>query len=122
MSAVAPWAGADLDPERVVAELRRRYPGACALWGEFTGMWWALARDRSGRYRLVEAATPAELGRHLEAILPRFGRAALMTGAAVRSTPPPPRTSRSAASSTPPRRRREARRRAVGRRLLALLC
>ena len=52
----------------VTREIARRYPGVRAWWGEHTGAWWALARDRYGRDRLVEAADPAELARRLEAL------------------------------------------------------
>lgn len=58
-----PWAGRDVAPEVFAGELQRRFPGACAWLGEFTGSWWALTRDRT---RLVEAATPHALGRRLE--------------------------------------------------------
>lgn len=34
-------------------------------YGRATGSWWAVARDGAGRWRLVEAASPAELGRRL---------------------------------------------------------
>ncbi|MFC5747374.1 hypothetical protein [Actinomadura rugatobispora] len=89
MTAVAPWAALDVD--LVVTELRRRFPGACAWRGTYTGAWWALARDPWGRDRLIEAPDPAELARHLEAIgartVPRFSRTPPKTGAAARSTP-----------------------------------
>ncbi|MDL4816875.1 hypothetical protein [Actinomadura opuntiae] len=64
----APWAAVELDPERVAAELARRFPGVSAWWGEFTGRWWAFARDRAGRDRLVEAATPVALAQLLHEI------------------------------------------------------
>lgn len=57
----APWA-----PERVAAEVERRFPGTTAWLGRHTGSWWAVARDRAGRYRLVEGATPADLVRRLD--------------------------------------------------------
>ncbi|MBO2464693.1 hypothetical protein [Actinomadura violacea] len=61
----APWAVVELDPERVAAELARRFPGVSAWRGEYTGRWWAVARDWVGRDRLVEAGTPAALVRVL---------------------------------------------------------
>ncbi|GAA0266983.1 hypothetical protein GCM10009527_074060 [Actinomadura nitritigenes] len=64
----APWAAVELDPERVAAELARRFPGASAWWGEFTGRWWAFARDQWGHDRLVEAADPAALAQLLHEI------------------------------------------------------
>ncbi|MFD0685917.1 hypothetical protein [Actinomadura fibrosa] len=63
---MTPWAAADIDPDHAVAELRRRFPGVCAWLGEFTGSWWAVFRDRSGRHRLLEAPTPQALGRLLD--------------------------------------------------------
>ncbi|WP_143228138.1 hypothetical protein [Actinomadura meyerae] len=69
-----PWAAAELDPERVAAELARRFPGVPVWRGEFTGRWWAVVRDRAGHDRLLEAADPAVLARSLEesaaAVLP----------------------------------------------------
>ncbi|GAA2398287.1 hypothetical protein GCM10010191_01250 [Actinomadura vinacea] len=50
MSVAVPWAALEIDPDRIVAELRRRFPAARAWYGEFTGAWWAIARDRSGRH------------------------------------------------------------------------
>jgi hypothetical protein len=103
VTAVASWATVDVDS--VVAELRRRFPAACAWRGEHTGAWWALARDPWGRDRLIEAPDPAELARHLEAIgartVPRLPRTAPRTGAAARTAPSPSRVPRTAA---PPRR------------------
>jgi hypothetical protein len=77
---------------RIVAELSRRFPGVCAWWGEATREWWAMARDRSGRDRLVEADSPAELSRRLEAILttPRFAYAGRQPGAMSRPAPGTP--------------------------------
>ncbi|MFC5750403.1 hypothetical protein [Actinomadura rugatobispora] len=104
MSVAAPWAALDIDPDRIVAELRRRFPGARAWYGEYTGAWWAITRDRSGRDRLVEASDPAELGRRLEEICgrmaPRLSRAAPL-----RPEPSPSRAPRSAAYSRQARRR-----------------
>jgi hypothetical protein len=57
-----------LSGERVAAELRRRFPGSWAWRGEHTGTWWAIARDRAGRDRLIEAPDPYQLGRRLETI------------------------------------------------------
>lgn len=45
---MTPWAVTDPDPERAAAELARRFPGCCVWLGEYTGRWWALARDRTG--------------------------------------------------------------------------
>lgn len=64
---MTPWAVTDPDPERAAAELARRFPGCCVWLGEYTGRWWALARDRTGD-RLVEAADPVALGRLLEEV------------------------------------------------------
>ncbi|RAY11497.1 hypothetical protein DPM19_29780 [Actinomadura craniellae] len=63
--AVAPWTAAEVDPESALADLRHRFPGVCAWFGEFTGRWWAVTRRE-----LVEAADPVELARRLEAVLP----------------------------------------------------
>ncbi|TDD79219.1 hypothetical protein E1293_24010 [Actinomadura darangshiensis] len=102
---MTPWAAADLDPERVAAGLARRFPGCCVWRGEYTGSWWALARDR-----LVEAPDPAALGRLLDELTRRdhagrYSRAALQNRAAGRATPTPPRASRPAVHSRPPARR-----------------
>ncbi|WP_034518046.1 hypothetical protein [Actinomadura rifamycini] len=84
---------------RVAAEVARRFPGTSAWLGEATGSWWALARDRAGTCHLVEAATPAELARRLNALdvrratpspEPRHPRAA----APVRTVLAPPRPER----------------------------
>ncbi|WP_329518839.1 hypothetical protein [Spirillospora sp. NBC_01491] len=82
-------------PDLMAGELRRRFPGVPTWRGESTGTWWAMARDRSGRDRLVEAPTAAALGRLLEEIgvrphgfVPRYGRDA-QTGATVRLMPSP---------------------------------
>ncbi|TDD59945.1 hypothetical protein E1293_46045 [Actinomadura darangshiensis] len=41
-------------------------PNPVTCWyGKATGSWWAVARDGAGRWRLVEAASQAELGRRL---------------------------------------------------------
>ncbi|NVI91187.1 hypothetical protein [Actinomadura sp. BRA 177] len=41
-------------------------PNRVTCWyGKATGSWWALARDSAGRWRLVEAASQADLGRRL---------------------------------------------------------
>ncbi|RFS86019.1 hypothetical protein D0T12_05140 [Actinomadura spongiicola] len=78
-----------------VAELERRFPGVSAWWGEFTGRWWAVTRDWTGRYRLVEASTPgelavliAELRRPIPHHVPRYSRDQL------RAAPPPRPTRR----------------------------
>lgn len=40
--------------------------GCVSYWhGQATGSWWALTRDTAGRYRLLEAADQAALGRAL---------------------------------------------------------
>ncbi|WP_433466658.1 hypothetical protein [Spirillospora sp. CA-128828] len=63
---MTPWAAAELDPERVAAELARRFPGCCVWLGEYTGSWWAMTGDR-----LVEAPDPATLGRLLHELTRR---------------------------------------------------
>ncbi|GAA3979962.1 hypothetical protein GCM10023085_72790 [Actinomadura viridis] len=65
MSAVASWAAAGIEPERVVAELRRRFPRVSAWRGESTGSWWAYTLDHAGRPHLLEADDPVQLGRLL---------------------------------------------------------
>ncbi|MFB4318085.1 hypothetical protein [Actinomadura sp. 21ATH] len=118
----APWAVVELDPERVVAELARRFPGVCAWRGEYTGSWWAMVRDRYGRDRLIEAASSAELGRYLEEDarwrgVPRYARAP----APPRPRPAPPR--RRPVPPGPPRgpgARTAPRRRSLLRRMLGL--
>jgi hypothetical protein len=109
---VTPWAAAELDPERVAAEMARRFPGCCVWRGEFTGSWWALARDR-----LIEAPDPAALGRLLDELtrrdhLGRYSRAALQNRTAGRAAPAPP----PAVHSRPPDRRPPARARRIERR------
>lgn len=109
---MTPWAVTDLDPERAAAELARRFPGCCVWLGEYTGRWWALARDRTGD-RLVEAADPVALGRLLEEVTlgrpegaagrdryGRYSRASLQTPG--RAGTSAPRTSRPAGRSRPP--------------------
>lgn len=85
MTPLAPLAAAEIEPERVAAELRRRFPGVRAWFGKSTGNWWALARDRTGRHGLVEATDPAELGRRL----------ADLGGRRVPAPPAPTRTQKS---------------------------
>ncbi|WP_329522204.1 hypothetical protein [Spirillospora sp. NBC_01491] len=92
----------DLDTGRAAAELRRRFPGVSVWRGSVTGHWWAIARARSGRDCLVEAANPVALGRCLEELgahgfTPRSQRG-VQNGAAMRSIPSPQR-SRIAAST-----------------------
>jgi len=108
---VTPWAAAELDPERVAAELARRFPGCCAWRGEFTGSWWALAGNR-----LVEAPDPHTLGRLLYELHGRYSRAALQNRTAGRAAPTPPRAPRPAVHSRPPARRPPARARRIERR------
>jgi hypothetical protein len=108
VTALTPWAAVDIDPDRMAAELRRRFPGTWAWLGEFTGSWWAISRDRSGRDRLIEAPDPAELGRRLDdlcgRVVPRVARTGAWTGATGRSTPAPPQpmVSRPVAPPGPP--------------------
>ncbi|MFD0900611.1 hypothetical protein [Actinomadura sediminis] len=92
---------------RVAAEVARRFPGTSAWLGAATGSWWALARDRAGACHLVEAATPAELARRLNALGVR------------RAAPPPgPRDVRARFAAAPPAPapRRSGRRRRAPRR------
>lgn len=63
---MTPWAMAELDPERIAAELARRFPGCCVWLGEYTGNWWAMTGDR-----LIEAPDPATLERLLYALARR---------------------------------------------------
>ncbi|GAA2446628.1 hypothetical protein GCM10010191_74640 [Actinomadura vinacea] len=100
MNAVAPCPA---EISRVVTELARRFPGVRAWWGASTREWWAMFRDSSGRDRLVEAESPAELCRRVAAVLtpPRFARGH-QPGAVRRpagDVPPP----RRAAPATEPR-------------------
>jgi len=94
VTAVTPWSAADIDPDRVIAELRRRFPCALAWWGKHTGSWWAICQDRTGRHRLIEATDPAALGRRLEALGARarlaLARPVIETGTARRLWQPPP--------------------------------
>jgi hypothetical protein len=62
-----PWAAAEVDLDRVLAELQTRFPGARCWHGKYTGSLWGFFRDRAGRDHLVEASNPVELGRRLEA-------------------------------------------------------
>jgi hypothetical protein len=50
-----PWAIADVDPDKVLAEVGRQFPGVMTYFGEFTGSWWALIGGK-----LLEARTPRE--------------------------------------------------------------
>ncbi|MQY06482.1 hypothetical protein [Actinomadura macrotermitis] len=50
--------------EMIRQEIARRYPGAKSWYGTHTGNWWALVWG--GRWRLVEAPTPAELAQAIE--------------------------------------------------------
>ncbi|MFI0354579.1 hypothetical protein [Actinomadura sp. 9N407] len=126
MTAVAPWGAAELDPERAVAELARRFPRVLTWYGEYTGSWWAMLRDRNGRDHLVEAHTPAELGRRLEEIfwyrqVSRYARppartparTGARTGARTPAGTPRPRDGR-------PPRRAPVRRRSLLRRVLGI--
>ncbi|GAA2129739.1 hypothetical protein [Actinomadura napierensis] len=38
----SPWAATQIDPDVVLAEVRRLYPGVTAWAGEFTGSYWVL--------------------------------------------------------------------------------
>ncbi|MDL4773665.1 hypothetical protein [Actinomadura xylanilytica] len=95
-----------MDRDYAAVELRRRFPGVPVWRGESTGTWWGMARDWSGRDRLVEAPTPAALGRLLEEIgvrprgfVPRYGHGS-QTGATVRLMPSP-HASRTVAPTRP---------------------
>ncbi len=67
VSTAPAWTHLDADPERTHAELTRSFPHACIWLGEYTGSWWALVRDRSGRSALLEGRTPAALYAELRA-------------------------------------------------------
>jgi hypothetical protein len=54
----------ELDPDQAVEVLRRRYPGLCIYWGEYTGSLWALLPDQ-----LVEAKSAFDLARRIDAML-----------------------------------------------------
>ncbi|GAA2639237.1 hypothetical protein GCM10010411_94240 [Actinomadura fulvescens] len=107
-----PWAATDIDPDVFVGELRRRFPGVCAWFGEFTGRWWAITRDRD---RLVEAGSPAALGRRLAELTAPRRTTSTPIGQAVPEWTPAPvtpattkrptRPSRAAAPVTRPSRR-----------------
>lgn len=104
---MTPWAVADLDPERIAADLARRYPGCCVWLGEYTGSWWAFTRDQTGHDRLIEAPDPATLGRLLQELTGRdhygrYSRASLQNRTAGRAAPP--RAPRPAVHSRPPSR------------------
>ncbi|GAA1786252.1 hypothetical protein [Actinomadura chokoriensis] len=112
----APWIAAEVDPDRVVAELAKRFPGISAWLGEFTGHWWAVALDRMGSSQLVEAATPAALAKRLDEIGARqFSPPSAPTYARRPAAAPvqaPPRPVRPAAPSRSAAARHEHRRRA----------
>lgn len=66
---VAAWNRAlaeEADLDQAVELLRRRYPGLCIYWGEYTGSFWALLPDQ-----LVEAKAAFDLAKRLDAILER---------------------------------------------------
>lgn len=54
----------ELDLDQAVEVLRRRYPGQCIYWGEYTGSLWALLPDQ-----LVEAENAFDLARRIDAML-----------------------------------------------------
>jgi hypothetical protein len=56
----------EVDLDRAVNEPRRRYPGLCCWWGEYTGSLWALLPDQ-----LVEAKTAFDLAQRIDAIIER---------------------------------------------------
>ncbi len=57
---------AELDAPRALAELRRAFPGVMTWYGHHTDRWFALLGRGRGA-RLLEAASPADLGRMLNA-------------------------------------------------------
>lgn len=64
--AVAVWnpcLAGELDLDQAVEALRRRYPGMCIYWGEYTGSLWALLPDQ-----LVEAKNASDLARRIDSI------------------------------------------------------
>jgi hypothetical protein len=63
----APWAAAEPDVDRALAELRRWFPTATLWRGPFTRNWFALVRNGTGD-QLIEAHTPEELTQRLSAI------------------------------------------------------
>ncbi|GAA0544238.1 hypothetical protein GCM10009546_02860 [Actinomadura livida] len=65
----APWAR-DVDPERAVAEIGDQFPSATIWFGEYTGSFWALTYAQDGTPRLIEGATPQELSRRLDSLMP----------------------------------------------------
>lgn len=116
---MTPWGVTDLDPERVAAELARRFPGTCVWLGEYTGRWWAFTRDRTGG-RLIEAADPVALAHLLAEAVERdrhgrYSRTSLQDRTAGRAATSPPGTPRPAVHSRPPSRP-PARARRSGRR------
>jgi hypothetical protein len=66
-----PWTTADLDPEATLAQLSQHFPGIRIWFGDFTGHYWALVRDRLGHDRLIEATSPTDLSLRLGALLAR---------------------------------------------------
>lgn len=113
------WAVAEVDSDRVLAELRRRFP-AVPLWrGHATGNWFAIVR-RGGADHLMEAGTPAELARWLDAARMREGsRPARRSGSPARPVQPAPFAP--SASRVAMHGRHGARRRSWWRRLLRAL-
>ena len=66
-----------------------REPAKVVWWyGEATGSWWAVARDGAGRWRLVEAASQAGLGRRLTEIGAYGGAAKLLPAVPPRAAVP----------------------------------
>jgi hypothetical protein len=100
------WPRTSVDIDRLLAELRRRFPRVVVWWGEYTHKWWALPHDRASR--LIEAADAAEMGRRLSGIGPPPSRWPIPPDSPRSSTPeskPPPTDRARGGRHERPRRR-----------------
>ena len=74
------WAGnAQDDVTAAIIALQRRFPGSSVWFGQHTFHWWAVMPG-AGWWVLLEAATPMELARRMDAV--RHAHSASGLGAA----------------------------------------
>ncbi|GAA2618595.1 hypothetical protein SMC26_05085 [Actinomadura fulvescens] len=103
------WWPIDVDPEQVVMDVKRWFPGVSAWLGEYTGRWWALVGNR-----LIEAENPDQLRERIASVAsPRWPSPPpfITPGATVRrrdtwlgaAEPPPVPTQRTRRTCSPRR-------------------